>query len=87
MLLKDNEEALKHRDLNCVLDTEYPFIRFNWQYFMRIIWWRFLEISNRIFLLVLIWLNLGGLAFSIIISAELLTYIVLCVYDKSYVYP
>eukprot|EP01084_Bolivina_argentea_P136848 241038_1 len=42
----------------------------NWQYIFRVILWRFFEITNRVFICILIWVNLGGLALSIIIGFE-----------------
>ena len=57
----------------------------NWQYLVRVIGWRFFEISSRVCLLVLIWTNLGGLALCIILSVELIGYLVACVMEKTYV--
>ena len=63
-----------------------PFIFFNWQYLVRVILWRFLEISSRICLIVMLWINLGGLATTIIIGVEVLTCIIWCIAEKTYVH-
>ena len=42
----------------------------NYKYFIRVIFWRFLEISSRIVLLTLVWVNLGGISIFIILGAE-----------------
>ena len=64
---------------------KFPFIYFHWQYFVRVIFWRFLEITGRINLCVLIWINVGGLSLSIILSIEILICLILCLFEKSYV--
>ena len=50
------------------LKKRAPFIFFHWQYLVRVILWRFFEISSRICLIVMLWINLGGLATTIIIG-------------------
>eukprot|EP01084_Bolivina_argentea_P098363 176774_1 len=50
----------------------------NWRYIMRI-FMRFMEISSRLALLTLMWINLGGMATGIIIGFEMLWLMIICV--------
>ena len=52
--------------------------RINWRWLVRVFCWRFLEISSRICIFTLIWLNLGGLTVFIILLVELLYLVMLC---------
>merc|ERR1712228_231939 len=56
---------------------------FNWQYLFRVIAWRFCEIFSRVCLLVLIWINLGGVSLSIILSIELMACFKFCTLNKT----
>merc|ERR1712228_1126164 len=56
---------------------------FNWQYLFRVIAWRFCEISSHVCMLVLIWINLGGVSLSIILSIELIGCFIFCIIDKT----
>jgi len=52
-------------------------------WFVRVILWRFVEITCRVFLLVLIWANLGGAALSIILTFEtLICFFIACGYKS-----
>ena len=51
----------------------------------RVILWRFVEITCRVFLLMLIWINLGGAALMIILALEALVCLVIAYGYKSYV--
>eukprot|EP01084_Bolivina_argentea_P189660 326125_1 len=55
----------------------------NIRYLFRVLIWRFFEITNRIFVCLLIWINLGGLALSIIICFEFIYCLIVCIYTKS----
>eukprot|EP01083_Nonionella_stella_P066967 176781_1 len=57
--------------------------RFNWQYLVRVILWRFLEISGRVCLCVLIWIDIGGFALVIILGCELMICLIFCVIEKT----
>ena len=59
------------------LDTFNP-KRINWRWFFRVFGFRFLEISSRICLFTLIWLNLGGFSVFVILSAEMFYVVMLC---------
>ena len=54
-------------------------------WFVRVILWRFVEITCRVFLLVLIWINLGGATLMIILTLETLLCLVFAYSFKSYV--
>ena len=73
------------KDIKFKFRKHAPFIYFNWRYLMRVIIWRFFEISSRINLIVLIWINLGGLATTIIIGVETITCVIFCIIEKTYV--
>ena len=51
---------------------------FNYKYIIRVIFWRFLEISSRVTLICLIWINLGGFAVIIIIWLEIIYLSYIC---------
>eukprot|EP01084_Bolivina_argentea_P047435 87409_1 len=53
-------------------------IRFLWRLF-----WRSLEISNRVFVCTLLWINIGGFGLIIIISIEFIWCVCLCVAAKT----
>ena len=74
------------KNIDFKLKTKAPFIYFRWQYLVRVILWRFFEISSRICLIVMLWINLGGLATTIIIGVEVMTCIILCIAERTYVY-
>ena len=73
------------KDIKFKLKKKAPFIFFNLRYLVRVIIWRFFEISSRINLIVLLWINLGGLATTIIIGAEIVTCIIFCIVENTYV--
>ena len=52
--------------------------KINFKWIKRVLCWRFLEISSRICLFALVWLNLGGMAVFIILFTEFVYLIVLC---------
>ena len=52
--------------------------RINWRWFVRVFCWRFLEISSRICIFTLIWVNLGGISVFVILSFELLWVAITC---------
>eukprot|EP01084_Bolivina_argentea_P043671 80431_1 len=56
-----NYKALKQLDLSLVI---------NFWYVLRVVLWRFVEMTMRIFLCTLIWINLGGLALFLILGVE-----------------
>eukprot|EP01083_Nonionella_stella_P057275 150408_1 len=49
---------------------KWTFPYFNFKYFVRVFLWRFLEISSRITLLALTWINLGGKSIFFILAIE-----------------
>eukprot|EP01083_Nonionella_stella_P175224 609630_1 len=55
----------------------------NWRYLFRVFGWRFIEITSRVFLMVLLWLNVGGLGFCIILSFEFIWCCVIAYNQKS----
>ena len=63
-------------------------MKLNYRWVIRVLLWRFLEISSRICIFTLIWLNLGGISVFIILSAELL-YVMVLSYEckRSSIYP
>eukprot|EP01084_Bolivina_argentea_P005123 9678_1 len=50
----------------------------NIKYIIRVIFWRFLEISSRIILLCLVWINIGGLSIFIILGTEFVYLGIVC---------
>eukprot|EP01084_Bolivina_argentea_P001753 3241_1 len=42
----------------------------NWRYLLRVFAWRFLEITNRVFMCILLWVNIGGLGLCVILGVE-----------------
>eukprot|EP01084_Bolivina_argentea_P075247 136417_1 len=50
----------------------------NYRYFIRVFVWRFLEISSRITLLCLVWLNMGGMSVFIVLVIEFVYLSVIC---------
>eukprot|EP01083_Nonionella_stella_P043282 116780_1 len=61
------------KSLEC--SSRFPFV--NCRYIIRVLW-RFLEISSRIILLCLMWIDLGGLSVFIVLTAELIYLSVIC---------
>ena len=59
--------------------------RISWLYVARLVLWRFLEISNRIGLALLIWINVGGTALLIIMGVEFAACFILCCGERAYV--
>eukprot|EP01084_Bolivina_argentea_P142175 249772_1 len=55
----------------------------NLKYLFRVIIWRFLEITNRIFLAILIWINMGGLSLSIILGFEFIFCLIQSIRSKN----
>ena len=82
MLFDENNEIEKkwiELDPRC----SFPFCNYQWLF--RVICWRFMEISSRICLLVLLWVYLGGVALSIMLFAELVACILVCIAGGWYV--
>eukprot|EP01083_Nonionella_stella_P238395 835429_1 len=50
----------------------------NHRWFLRVVLWRFLEVSSRIGLLCVVWINLGGLSVFIIFGFEFLYLSIIC---------
>eukprot|EP01084_Bolivina_argentea_P307597 531696_1 len=50
----------------------------NYKWFIRVILWRFMEISSRIVLLTLVWINVGGLFIFIMLGLEMLYLAIVC---------
>ncbi len=61
---------------------EIPLI--NIRFLFRLLW-RVLEISNRIFVCTLLWINIGGFGLIIIIGIEFMWCLILCITAKTYV--
>eukprot|EP01084_Bolivina_argentea_P136849 241039_1 len=58
----------------------------NLKYLLRVIIWRFFEITNRVFIAILIWINMGGLSLSIILGFEFIFCLIQSIRSKS-VFP
>eukprot|EP01084_Bolivina_argentea_P296579 510807_1 len=54
----------------------------NFLYLFRVIFWRFFEITTRVFLLCLIWIAMGGFALIIIMGFELSCALIICFYGE-----
>eukprot|EP01084_Bolivina_argentea_P122265 216670_1 len=54
----------------------------NVRYLFRVIFWRFFEITSRVFLLCIFWIVVGGFALTIIMTFELLCAIILCYFGE-----
>ena len=76
----DDKLILKNHWKYAVLPgAEFPYIKaLNWRYFLRVICWRFFEISSRVFILVLFWVAVGGFALLIVMGIELTAAFILC---------
>eukprot|EP01084_Bolivina_argentea_P017570 32806_1 len=60
-----------------------PYINYvNWRYLVRVVCWRFFEISSRVFILVLLWIAVGGFALIIIMCLELIGVFILCFFGE-----
>ena len=79
MLFRE-EHPMKELNARC----ECPCL--NWQYLFRLLGFRFCEISSRMAMLVLLWINLGGLALLMILFVELLACIALSWKAKRFVF-
>eukprot|EP01084_Bolivina_argentea_P269712 458445_1 len=55
----------------------------HWRYVWRVILWRFLEITNRVFICILLWVNLGGLALSVILVFEFIYLLVSAIKSRA----
>eukprot|EP01084_Bolivina_argentea_P154087 268636_1 len=67
------ESGFTYKDCPCL----------HWQYVFRIIIWRFLEITNRVFLCILVWINMGGFSLCIILGFEVLWCLVVSIWTVS----
>ena len=67
------------RDL--LLDQWLSTRSFSWLYIFRVIW-RILDVTSRLFTMLLIWLVIGGLSLGIIIGFEFILFIALCIKTK-----
>ncbi len=83
---EDESDQKPFRNLDIAFKKKLCFVRFNWQYLMRVILWRFLEIASRICLLLLIWVNIGGLSVTIILGIEFFICFGFCIAEKAYVF-
>ena len=83
-MIMDPEDK-EYQSLDFKVKKQCPFIQFHWQYLVRVILWRFLEITDRINLCLLIWVNIGGLPLLIILGFELICCLILCIVERSYV--
>merc|ERR1719461_2387595 len=77
-MMFDEEEPFK--SLNFQTERA-PFL--SWKYMVRIILWRFLEITSRICLLLLVWSSMGGVALLIILAVDFVICFGYCVKEKS----
>eukprot|EP01084_Bolivina_argentea_P031597 58482_1 len=78
-----NDDKTLMKDTWKTLDFKYnacPPV--NWRYLFRVILWRFLEITTRVFLICLMWIGLGGFAVIIIMLFELVCALILCFYGE-----
>lgn len=53
-----------------------PFINKKW--LIRVLLWRFLEITSRIGILCLMWINLGGISVFIVLPLEIMYLSIIC---------
>eukprot|EP01083_Nonionella_stella_P066966 176780_1 len=79
----DYEYRKPFRNLDFKFKKRFCCVQFNWQYLVRVILWRFLEISGRVCLCVLIWINIGGFALVVILGCELMICFIFCVVEKT----
>ena len=59
-------------------EEAYRYGCFNHRWFIRVVLWRYLEITCRITLLCLIWINLGGLSIFIMLGLEMVYLSIIC---------
>ena len=64
-----DDKAMFREEWKSMIIAGFPKINYRW--FLRVFVWRFLEISSRICLLCVIWINLGGISIFIIIGFEM----------------
>ena len=84
---RDQKRKVPFRSLDLKFKKQLCFVHLNWQYLFRVIVWRYFEISSRVCLCVLIWINVGGLPLCIILGIELVVCFIFCVLEKTYVFP
>merc|ERR1712228_358481 len=73
-MFKNNYKNIEFSEKSC------PII--NPRYLLRT-FWRFLEITNRVFVATLIWINLGGMALTIILAIEFFYCFIMCFVQKT----
>eukprot|EP01083_Nonionella_stella_P043394 117062_1 len=74
---------LKFKKRYTIHGTAKCCIQFHWQYILRAVFWRFLEISGRITMCALFWINIGGLGLLIVLGLEMCFLFVFCLIEKS----
>ena len=65
------------------LSKKWPFI--NLRYILRIVFWRFFEVSSRVIILCIMWINVGGVSVFAILGAEFIYLAILSFQLKTYV--
>ena len=71
-----DDKAMFRDEWKSMIIQGFPKINYLW--FIRVICWRFLEISSRICLLALSWINLGGISIFIMVGCELTYLLIIC---------
>eukprot|EP01083_Nonionella_stella_P140444 430713_1 len=79
-VVSDDKLLLKDEWKSAFLEgNKFPWINhLNWRYVVRVLCWRFCEISSRVFILVLLWVAVGGFSLAIILTVELCACFILC---------
>ena len=71
-----DDKAMFRKEWKSMIIPEFPKINYRW--FIRVFCWRFLEISSRICLLTLAWINLGGISIFIMVGCEFMYLTIIC---------
>ena len=71
----DDKAMFRDEWKRLIIDT-FPKINYRW--FIRVFCWRFLEISSRIAIMTLTWINLGGISIFIIVGLEIVYLVIVC---------
>eukprot|EP01084_Bolivina_argentea_P032722 60588_1 len=78
----DERKEKEWRSLDVKFKKSIICVRCNFQYILRVIFWRLLEISSRICIATLLWINCGGMAFFIVIFAEMIMCLIISIKNK-----
>eukprot|EP01084_Bolivina_argentea_P309848 536000_1 len=83
ILFDDVFHSTEFQALDVRFKKHLCFMQFNYKYLVRVILWRFFEIMSRVLLLMLLWINIGGMALFIILFIEFGICVIFCIIEKT----